>query len=154
MWVELSSCRNGFLPTASCGKVPHRPARGPRPPADFAHQEDESFEPFPCSTPNVGADSLRCPHTRWLSSPRGSRLKIPDSCLQNCASHPTCGREHDLGFFGLPRAHFYCKSQCMMHAPPLAARPEPKKTKTACAPSPVNYNAKPVFRFRAPFGAL
>ena len=30
----------------------------------------------------------------------------------------------------------------------------PKKTKTACAPSPVNYNTKSVFRIRAPFGAL
>ena len=61
--------------------------------ADFAHQEDESFEQFLCFAPNVGADSLRGPHRRLSSSPRRSRLTIPDSCLQNCASHPTCGRK-------------------------------------------------------------
>ena len=29
MWVELSSRRNGILPTASSAKLTHRPVRGP-----------------------------------------------------------------------------------------------------------------------------
>ena len=75
---------------------------GSRPPANSAHQEDESFEPFSCLAPNDGAASLRCPNNRWPASPTRSRRTITIACWVSCASHLTCGRKHVWVFSGCP----------------------------------------------------
>ena len=125
-----------------------------RPPANFAHQEDERFEPFPCLAQNAGADSLRCQRRRWPSGHMQSQCTIPDSRLQHWASHPTCEREHALLLFGLPAPFLYCKSQYIMHSARLAAGTEPHKNQTSCAQTHIHNIRKPMFRIRAPFGAL